>query len=268
MPRAASPASVLDPARGRTAAAALPAGAARAPEPAARRPDAGDDVGIRDGDLDRDGDREAGAIGGSEPLAARDRDGRGPAPAASRRPGPLDALRERERIARALRRQAPAAADEPAAPRGPLQAPCEALVGATPRLVLAWTWFGAADATLIEPEGLAGPAAAAAAALRLERSWITARGPVFRALEGVETWRGQVRPWSLRGPWRPLARSHGVRSLAVLPLRGEGDARRGVLALYADTEQYFEAVGEDLFRSMAELFSLLLVPPRPRSGRA
>ena len=51
-------------------------------------------------------------------------------------------------------------------------------------------------------------------------------------------------------------RDHVARTLQLaMPVIG---ARCGLLVLYSDTERYFSFLGEGLFRSMAELFSLVL----------
>lgn len=139
-----------------------------------------------------------------------------------------------------------------------LQSYCEALTALAPRIALAWIWFGPPEVRMVQPQIVAGRAAAYAHALRIERNWITAKGPVFRAIDGRGSQIFNVSPWSVYGPWRQVAKHHGIRSVIALRLASNLDERRGLLVLYSDTERYFSFLGEGLFRSMAELFSLVL----------
>lgn len=170
----------------------------------------------------------------------------------------LDVPRENERIARALRQPAAGGAAEGTVPSQVLQSYCEALTSLAPRIALAWTWFGPPDTRLVEPQTVAGRAAAYAQGLQIERNWLTAKGPVFRAIDGRGSQIFNVSPWSVHGPWRHVARKHGIRSVIAVRLVSSTDTRRGLLVLYSDTERYFSFLGDSLFRSMAELFSLVL----------
>ncbi len=169
----------------------------------------------------------------------------------------LDVPQEQDRITRAMRRERPAT-DVREVPEQVLQSYCDALTSMAPRIALAWTWFGQPDACEVRPQIVAGRAAPYARALRIERNWLTARGPVFQAIDGRGSQIYSVSPWSVYGPWRDVARQHGIRSAIALRLMSNVDERRGVLVLYSDTERYFSFLGEGLFRSMAELFSLVL----------
>ena len=170
----------------------------------------------------------------------------------------LNVPREHERIARALRRDTPSGPPSGEVPGQVLQSYCEALTSLAPRIALAWIWFGPPEVRLVAPQIVAGRAADYAHALRIERNWITAKGPVFRAIDGRGSQIFNVSPWSVYGPWRQVARQHGIRSVIALRLASNVDERRGLLVLYSDTERYFSFLGEGLFRSMAELFSLVL----------
>ena len=93
---------------------------------------------------------------------------------------------------------------------------------------------------LVVPQIVAGRCADYARALRIERNWLTARGPVFRAIEGQRSEIFGISRWSTWGPWRKVAREHGVRSVIALRLSSTTDARRGLLVLYSDTEQLLQ----------------------------
>lgn len=164
---------------------------------------------------------------------------------------------EQEYIARAMRKGASA---HPAAalPGQVLQSYCDALTSLAPRIALAWVWFGEPDATMVQPQIHSGRARAYAEGLRIPRNWLTARGPVFRAIDGRRSEIFSISPWSVWKPWRQVAREHGICSVIALQLASSIDQRRGLLVLYSDTEQYFDFLGEQVFRSMADLFSVVL----------
>ncbi len=165
---------------------------------------------------------------------------------------------EQERITRAMRRDGPTGSATAEVPQQVLQSYCDALTSLAPRIALAWIWFGAPDSRSIKPQIIAGRAASYAQALHIERNWITAKGPVFRAIDGRSSQVFSVSPRSVYGPWRQVAKQHGIRSVIALRLSSSDDQRRGLLVLYSDTDRYFSFLGEGLFRSMAELFSLVL----------
>jgi hypothetical protein len=171
----------------------------------------------------------------------------------------FDVPREHERIARAMRHAAPApGAPGTQVPAEVLQSYCDALTSLAPRIVIAWIWFGDPAERVVVPQIVAGRCADYARALRIERNWLTARGPVFRAIEGQRSEIFGISRWSPFGPWRKVAREQGVRSVIALRLSSTTDARRGLLVLYSDTENYFNFLGAGVFRSMAELFGLVL----------
>ena len=170
----------------------------------------------------------------------------------------LDVPREHERITRALRNDGMGREPGKAVPEQVLQSYCDALTAMAPRIALAWTWFGAPDSPRVQPQVVAGRASAYAQRLQIERTWLTARGPVFKAIDGRGSQIFNISPRSVYGPWREAAREHGIRSVIALRLSSSVDARRGLLVLYSDTERYFSFLGDGLFRSMAELFSLVL----------
>lgn len=139
-----------------------------------------------------------------------------------------------------------------------LQSYCDALTSLAPRIALAWIWFGEPDATQVQPQIVSGRAAAYARDLRIERNWLTARGPVFRAIDGRRSQIFRISPQSVWRPWREVARQYGICSVIALQLQSTSDQRRGLLVLYSDTEQYFDFLGASVFRSMADLFSVVL----------
>jgi diguanylate cyclase (GGDEF)-like protein len=135
---------------------------------------------------------------------------------------------------------------------------CETLTALVPHIMLAWTWFGPSAATRIEPQVMAGPAAAYARTLCIERSLLTEIGPAFRTLAGKQLEPFNVSTLSPFGPWRQAAAQHGVRSVLALPLKSTFDDQSGLFVLYADVERYFEQVGVGVFDALGHLFSAVL----------
>lgn len=135
---------------------------------------------------------------------------------------------------------------------------CEALCGASDHIKLAWTWFGPISAEVIRPQVYVGNAREYAASMVLDRNLITELGPAFRAIKGENPKSFKVSPWSIYGPWRIMARDHGARNVLAVPLHSSFSDQSGIFVIYADDENYFEEVGEGLFRALGALFSSVL----------
>ncbi len=174
----------------------------------------------------------------------------------------FDARREQSRLSTEVLRRAAHLLAMTAGDRGSaeqqVQQFCETLAQASPHLSLCWVWFGDADAPVIKPHIVAGPASNWAAELHIPRNLLTEHGPAYKALAGCAPEPFNVNAWSLYPPWREAARRHEVRSVLALPLIPPMDPRRGLLVLYADTPDYFTAVGQPLFEALAELMSTVL----------
>lgn len=135
---------------------------------------------------------------------------------------------------------------------------CQAIVDVTSHIRLAWTWFGPTDTHTIRPQVYAGPAAAYAESLSVERNLLTRIGPAFTTLEGKSAGPFTVSQLSLFGPWREAARHHGIHHVLALPITSTFNGYSGIFVLYADRNGYFDEVGESLFAALAELFGSLM----------
>ena len=135
---------------------------------------------------------------------------------------------------------------------------CQAIVDVTSHIRLAWTWFGPTDTHTIRPQVYAGPAAAYAESLSIERNLLTRIGPAFTTLEGKSAGPFTVSQLSLFGPWREAARHHGIYHVLALPITSTFNGYSGIFVLYADRDGYFDEVGESLFAALAELFGSLM----------
>lgn len=139
-----------------------------------------------------------------------------------------------------------------------IQGVCESLCGASSHVQLAWTWFGPTSAKVIRPQAYAGSARDYAANLVIDRNFITELGPAFRTIEGESLDAFKVSPWSIFGPWRTVAKEHGVRSVLAVPLHSSFSDQSGIFVIYADEEDYFAEVGTGLFKAIGALFSSVL----------
>lgn len=182
-----------------------------------------------------------------------------------RDPPPADTERftpqgEQARLSEAVLRQAAQLLGPlPDASRRPhVQAYCNAMIAATPRLRLAWTWFGTPDTDEIVPQVVAGPAADYARTLRIPRTLLTSIGPAYRALNGGPAVPFNVSSQSLYAPWREAALRYGLRSSLALPLASTVDDQRGIFVLYSDVPDYFSEVSLGLFEAVALLVGAAL----------
>jgi diguanylate cyclase (GGDEF)-like protein len=144
-------------------------------------------------------------------------------------------------------------------PNAIIQGICDAIIRASPRIRLVWAWHGTPTTRLIEPMLYAGPAAGYAETLKIQRNYLTLRGPAFRALLAGEDEYMSVSRMSLFGPWRAAAKEHGFEVAGAFPLRVPDSSRRGILICYADDKEYFQKTGMDPFIALAKIAEASLV---------
>jgi hypothetical protein len=144
-------------------------------------------------------------------------------------------------------------------PNAIIQGICDAIIRASPRIKLVWAWHGTPTTRLIEPMLCAGPAAGYAETLKIQRNYLTLRGPAFRALLAGEDEYMSVSRMSLFGPWRAAARQYGFEVAGAFPLRVPDSGRRGILIFYADDKDYFQNTGMDPFIALAKIAEASLV---------
>ncbi len=145
---------------------------------------------------------------------------------------------------------------------------CESVVGATPRVRLAWFWVGSPDATELRPMISAGPAKAYAGKLVITKNAITRFGPAFRALLSNHAEVTRVFALAPYAPWRDTARQYGLEVAIALPLRMPDPSRRGLLVFYADDRDYFERVGLAPFEAFARFSEVALAQSAARFALA
>ncbi len=137
----------------------------------------------------------------------------------------------------------------------------DALVASSPHLRLAWFYVGDPDADVIRPLYAAGPERQYGQQLEVTRSALMMRGPVRRAFGSREPIVQRIpqrlgaaaRLWPGVADWHRRAGEAGVRSVLALPFRIVDTPESGVVVLYADREDYFDAVGMAPFTAFARL---------------
>ena len=134
-----------------------------------------------------------------------------------------------------------------------LQRLCDALTAASPHIRLAWIWIGSPQAMDIRPQIYAGPASDYAAQLRIDRNWLTRKGPVFQAMLQREIAWMRIGRLSLYRPWRVAAKRHGFAEAIAMRLDDLPADQIGVVVFYADQPDYFERIGLEPFRAFVDL---------------
>ncbi|WP_302174316.1 ATP-binding protein [uncultured Hydrogenophaga sp.] len=171
---------------------------------------------------------------------------------------PFDAVDEVMRLSRAGIRVAADVLNSDAPPLEVVQRYCDAMVQASAHLCLAWCWFGQAEAPVIRPLVSAGRASEWARQMRIERNWLTRKGPAFRTVDTGQSETVEISRFAVWGPWRRLAQEHHVRAVRCIPLRGHSAQRSGILVVYADAAGYFDVLGH-YFDELGQLFTSVLL---------
>ena len=171
---------------------------------------------------------------------------------------PFDDVDEVMRLSRAGIRVAADVLNSDAPPLEVVQRYCDAVVQASTHLCLAWCWFGQVDAPVIRPLVSAGRASEWARQMHIELNWLTRRGPAFRAVDTGQSETVAISRYAVWGPWRRLAQEHQVRAVRCIPLKGHSPQRSGILVMYADAPDYFEALGT-YFDELGQLFASVLL---------
>lgn len=162
-------------------------------------------------------------------------------------PQHLDIVEERLKLSQALL-NATASMARSTEPSIVFRAICDSLVQATPRIKLAWMILGDLDAHILHPEYAVGPAAVYAEAIQITRNPAQAEHCPVR--EAIQRWKAvsQGIPDG-QGP----VNAAGLQSVMSLPVGKAENTLAGVVTLYADVPEYFDAIGGDLFTAFVHL---------------
>lgn len=139
-----------------------------------------------------------------------------------------------------------------------LRGTCDALVAASPHILLAWMYLGDAGTEFIRPAYAAGKARGFATGFALGSSPVEMRAPTRRALSLARPVLARIRTDPTCVPYREAALGYGLESSISLPFGTAGDTPAGVVNVYADDPEYFFRLGSEPFRAFAHLGQVAL----------
>lgn len=170
---------------------------------------------------------------------------------------PLERLRERDALTHALL-SATARLAQGQDAESILRGVCDALVAASPHIRLAWMYLGDPNVAIIRPAYIIGPAHAYAERLALDLKALEQTGPTRRALALDQPVVAHIRTDPGFDPWREWALAEGLEESASFPFGTADAAVKGVVAVYADEQDYFERAGFDPFVAFTQLAEVAL----------
>lgn len=149
-----------------------------------------------------------------------------------------DALDEHMALTQALL-QATSALAQGHEPEAMLRIVCDALVQSTPHIRVAWMLLGNLEAEVLQPLYAVGPARAYAKQLAIRNDAESADEPIPSAIAGWKPVVGRPSPCSQTDSATVLAARFGLESVLCFPAGRRDSDRHGLVAIYADTEDYF-----------------------------
>jgi GAF domain-containing protein len=170
----------------------------------------------------------------------------------------LVALNERYVLTQALI-EATSALAEHCEPECILRKVCDALVGSTIHIRLAWMKLGELDVDPLCPEYAVGPAQCLVSPEQTQpNAELLPQGPLRQA---IERWTPVVcsvgRAHSLETLHRK-AQEYGLRVGLCLPIGRNDSTQRGMIGLSADHADYFSLVGLEVFAALADVVNTSL----------
>ncbi len=139
-----------------------------------------------------------------------------------------------------------------------LRAACDALVASSERISLAWMYLGNPDSEAIRPSYAAGRASAYARDVVLDLSPEAMKCPSRRSLAKNEPVLIKVSSDPSFNIWCELATRYGFQEGLTLPIGDPDHPFRGLIVIFADTENYFERIGIEPFIAFAQLATVAL----------
>jgi diguanylate cyclase (GGDEF)-like protein len=139
-----------------------------------------------------------------------------------------------------------------------LRAACDALVSSSDGLCLAWMYLGSPGSEAIRPSYSAGKAVEYAREVVLDLSPEAMTCPSRRSLAKNEPVLIKVHSDPSFGKWRENALRYGFKEGLTLPIGDPDHPFRGLIVLFADTEDYFEQIGLEPFVAFAQLATVAL----------
>jgi len=139
-----------------------------------------------------------------------------------------------------------------------LRAACDALVSSSEHICLAWMYLGNQETEAIRPSYAAGRASAYASDVVLDLSPEMINCPSRRALASNEPTFIKVKSDPCFAVWRENAVLYGFQEGLALPIGDPDNPFRGLIVVFADTENYFERIGIEPFLAFAQLATVAL----------
>ena len=139
-----------------------------------------------------------------------------------------------------------------------LRAACDALVAASERISLAWMYLGNPDSEMIRPSYSVGRAVDYARDVVLDLSPEAMKGPGRRSLAKNEPVLVKVNSDTSFAMWRENAIRYGFQEGLALPIGNPDHPFRGMIVIFADTQDYFEQIGMEPFIAFAQLATVAL----------
>lgn len=139
-----------------------------------------------------------------------------------------------------------------------LRAACDALVAASERICLAWMYLGNPSSEPIRPSYSVGSSSEYTRDLVIDLSPEAMQGPGRRSLAKNEPVLVQVNSDSSFGIWREKAIRYGFQEGLTLPIGDPDQPFRGLIVIFADTQDYFEQIGMEPFIAFSQLATVAL----------
>jgi len=139
-----------------------------------------------------------------------------------------------------------------------LRAACDALVSSSECICLAWMYLGNPGTEAIRPSYSAGKASGYARDVVLDLSPEEMNCPGRRSLAKNEPVVIKVNSDPSFEIWRENALRYGFKEGLTLPIGDPDHPFRGLVVLFADTDDYFEQIGLEPFIAFAQLATVAL----------
>jgi len=169
----------------------------------------------------------------------------------------MDRVTERLALSQALL-EATSALAQGFEPEAMLRIVCDALVRSTPHIRLAWMILGKLEAKVLQPLYAAGPAREYARQLKIRNDAELSDGPTLSAIAQWKPVVGNLAPTPGTDAARPLAADYGLCSMLCFPVGRRHSDRRGLIAIYADAEDYFSTAGLTIYDALSDVITTSL----------
>jgi diguanylate cyclase (GGDEF)-like protein len=131
---------------------------------------------------------------------------------------------------------------------------CNQILRATSHLRYVWVGFCEGNATQIKPYSSGGDCSGESADWRLPSGCFDGDGPYMQAQTGEAS---AMSCHSLFQPWQADPKLCSARSALAIPLRSFKRGLRGVIVFYADTLDYFSAMGVAAFKAFCNCAEII-----------